>query len=220
MPPLRLARSGCPLVGSRTKPGIVLMAQSASAPACTTAWAMRPTLGTFGASLTISGILWSATACFTHWVTAAADSALAANGSPKLSSTFGQEMLTSMQSGRARAMRRATSPNSAAVPAKMLAMTRTPRGCSLALASCNSRASSSTPGLASPIALRRPPPQSMQEGLTWPLRGVGPQLLAVTAPQPPAAARSNRLTVVPQMPLARTRGEASSKSRKETGRLG
>ena len=40
-------------------------------------------------------------------------------------------------------------------------------------------------------------------------RGFGPHDLAVTAPQPARAARSSRLAVVPQMPLARTSGVGS-----------
>ena len=56
------------------------------------------------------------------------------------------------------------------------------------------------------MALISPCSQATQEGLTWPARGTGPQLLAVTAPHPARAARSIRLAVVPQMPLASTKG--------------
>ena len=168
----------------------------------------------------ITGIRDLATASFTLRVTAAAESALAANGSPKVSSTLGQEMFTSIASGLARAMLLATSPNSAAVAPKMLAKTGTPRGSNCDLASFSMPTSTSMPGFARPIALRRPPFHSMQVGLAWPLRGVGPQLLAVTAPHPATAMRSKRLAEVPKNPLASTSGVDNMDPRNSTFRLG
>ena len=112
----------------------------------------------------------------------------------------------------------ATVPNSSGGPAKMLAISGTPCGCSRPFAAANSSTSAAAPGFASPMALINPCPQSRQEGLTCPARGDGPQLFAVTAPQPANAARSNRLTVVPQMPLASTNGVGSVNSRKRVVR--
>ncbi len=95
----------------------------------------------------------------------------------------------------------------------MLAIRAVPCCCTCALAFDSNSTSAAAPGLARPMALISPCPQSRQVGLTCPARGSGPQLLAVTAPQPAAAARSSRLAVVPQMPLARTSGVASAEKR-------
>src|SRR3990172_11573418 len=105
-----------------TMPGMVLMAQMASAPASTTARAMDAMSGTLGASLTMTG---RSTARLTAAVTFAADRQLAANGSPNSEAALGQLMLTSIRSGAARATISATTAKLATVSAKMLAMTGT-----------------------------------------------------------------------------------------------
>ncbi len=112
-----------------TMPGTVLTAVMASAPARTTAAAIRAMSGTLGASLTAIGIL---TTRRTAAVTAAALSTVPAKGVPNSSPTLGQEIFTSSRSGWAWAMVWATSANSATVPAKILAISGTPSGCSRA----------------------------------------------------------------------------------------
>ena len=66
------------------------------------------------------------------------------------------------------------------------------------------------------MALSRPPPQSMQVGLTCPRRGSRPALLLETAPSL-LGARASKLAVVPQMPEARTSGEGRVRWRKGVG---
>ena len=84
-----------PLSASMAIAGMVLMAQMASAPASTTAAAMRPMSGTFGAGFSTIGM---STAAPTAAVTAAAAGQLAAKISPNSALTFGQLMLTSSRS--------------------------------------------------------------------------------------------------------------------------
>ncbi len=116
-PPTLLDSTGRPEAASITMPGMVLTAVIASAPASTTARAMRAMSGTLGASLTLmamrsfvvrtevrtEGAKAPTTnlsrACRTDAVTAAALSAVPANGVPNSSPTLGQEMLTSIRSG-------------------------------------------------------------------------------------------------------------------------
>ncbi len=148
-------------------PGMVLMTQSASAPAATTACAIRPMLGTLGASLTMTGMPVPRSAALTTWPSpAAAASALAGVGFTELTVHVGAGDVDLQQVGpglgdrgrhRAELLRRTGKDAGNEGHAERLK----PR---FALAS--SSTSASAPGLASPMALISPWPQSRQEGLT------------------------------------------------------
>ena len=56
------------------------------------------------------------------------------------------------------------------------------------------------------MALINPAPKSKATGLECPVRGTGPQLLAVIIPAPLRAARTINAALVPMIPEANTSG--------------
>ena len=125
---------------------------------------------TFGESFTRQGI---DVAPFAARVASAAAAGEEANISPCSAATFGQEMFTSIRSGRARETAAAASANPSTVSAAMLAMSGTPRRLIRRRASSSSAASSSAPGFGRPMAFRRPWPQSSGRRVAVPAARAG-----------------------------------------------
>ncbi len=118
-PPTLLLSIGVAVSISIAIPPTVLIQLSASAPAASTALAIIVMFGTFGESLTMIGIF---VFFFTSFVTLAASSGSEANGFPNSSSTFGQEMLTSIKLGLAFETSFAVFPKSSTLEPNMLAI--------------------------------------------------------------------------------------------------
>ena len=198
-PPVMLPSTGRNLLMSISMPSSVLMSDTASAPAASTALAIATMSVTFGESLRMTGFFVCALASRT--------TAEAASGSvPKTmppSLTFGHETLSSMAATPGTSRRPASLPYSSAVLPEMLTMTFMPycwmRG-SVSSRKC------STPGFSRPMQLSMPSDVSVMRTPSLPRRGRSVVPLTMTPPRRERSTKSLNSSPKPNVPEAVSTG--------------
>ena len=213
-PPCTLPRKGRRRSTSITIAGIVLLIESASAPASSAARAKTVTSGTFGASFTSSGSRVAARAAET---TAESVRGSVPNAAPP-PCTFGHETLSSSAETPSSAeSRRATSAYSSTESPQMLQIAGTP---SARRNGSASRTNPSTPGPCSPIALSIPPRTSAMRGCGLPSTGSSRMPLHVMAPRRRRSTYSAYSRPYPNVPDATVTGFRMRRPPRSTERSG